>query len=173
MVLQYDPFRDFDRLTQQLVGTRRRPRMMPMDAYRRGDRLIIHFDLPGVSPEAIDLTVENNSLTVKAERSWPPAEGDEVLVTERPEGSFSRRLLLGEGLDLGRVEAKYDAGVLTVTIPVAETAKARQIPITRSEEGTVIDATSTPPSATAEDRGWRRHLPGHSSGPSSDDLPRT
>ena len=145
MVLRYDPFRDFDRLTQQLVGTRRRPRMMPMDAYRRGDRFIIHFDLPGIDPEAIELTVEKNVLMVKAERSWTPAEGDEVLAAERPEGSFSRQVLLGEGLDLEHVEAKYDAGVLTVTIPVAEAAKPRQVPILRAGEGAVIDATSTSP----------------------------
>ena len=145
MVMRYDPFREFDRLAQQLVGTRRRPRMMPMDAYRRDDQLIIHFDLPGIDPDAIELTAEKNVLTVKAERSWTPAEGDEVLAAERPEGSFSRRVFLGEGLDLERVEAKYDAGVLTVTIPVAEVAKTRQIPITRGGGGTVIDATSTSP----------------------------
>ena len=145
MVMRYDPFREFDRLTQQLVGTRRRPRMMPMDAYRRGDRFIIHFDLPGVESDAIELTVEKNVLTVKAERSWTPAEGDEVMVAERPEGSFSRRVFLGEGLDLDRVEARYDAGVLTVTIPAAETAKARQITITRGEGDKVIDTTSSSP----------------------------
>ena len=145
MVLRYDPFREFDRATQQPVGTRRRPRMMPMDAYRRGDRFVIHFDLPGIEPEAIDLTVEKNRMIVKAERSWTHAEGDEVLAAERPEGSFSRQVLLGEGLDLERVEAKYDVGVLTVVIPVAETAKQRQVPISRVTEATVIDATADSP----------------------------
>lgn len=146
MVMRYDPFREFDRLTQQLVGTRRRPRMMPMDAYRRGDRYIIHFDLPGVESDAIELTAEKNVLTVKAERSWTPAEGDEVLAAERPEGSFSRQVFVGEGLDLNRVEAHYDAGVLTVTIPVAETAKPRKVTITRGQGDKVIDTTANSPS---------------------------
>jgi HSP20 family protein len=141
MVMRYDPFREFDRLTP----TRHRPRMMSMDAYRRGDRFIIHFDLPGVESDAIELTAEKNVLTLKAERSWAPAEGDEVLAAERPEGNFSRQVFLGDGLDLDRVEAHYDAGVLTVTIPVAETAKARQIPIARAGGDKVIDTTSKSP----------------------------
>lgn len=142
MVMHYDPFREFERLTQNVAGTRRRPAMMPMDAYRRGGRLVLHFDLPGVDPDAIELTVEKNVLTVKAERSWPPHEGDEILVSERQEGNFSRQVLLGEGLDTGRVEARYDAGVLTVTIPVAETARPRKVAVTRGEAEKVVNATA-------------------------------
>ena len=124
-----DPFRDFDRLTQQLLGTTNRPAVMPMDAWREGDRFVIEFDLPGVARESIDLDVERNVLTVRAERSWSPAEGADVLVQERPQGAVTRQVMLGESLDTDRLEASYDAGVLTLTIPVAEQAKPRKVEI--------------------------------------------
>jgi HSP20 family protein len=92
---------------------------MPMDAYRHDDRFVVNFEVPGVDPSSIELTVEKNVLTVSAERRWEPAEGDQVLVSERPQGSFSRQLFLGESLDADRIEANYDHGVLTVSIPVA------------------------------------------------------
>jgi HSP20 family protein len=127
-----DPFRDFDRLTQQLLGsswgTTNRPAVMPMDAWREGDRFVIEFDLPGVSPETVDLDVERNVLTVKAERV--PRNGDwEMLASERARGTFSRQLVLGDNLDLDRIEASYDAGVLRLVVPVAEKAKPRKIEI--------------------------------------------
>ena len=128
MLMRFDPFREFDRLTQQITGTGRQPGM-PMDAYRHGDRFTVHFDLPGVDPASIDLTVEKNVLTVSAERSWQRGEGDEVLVAERPQGRFSRQLFLGEGLEPDGVEAHYDSGVLTVVIPVAEQAKPRKVAV--------------------------------------------
>ncbi|GGO79341.1 Hsp20/alpha crystallin family protein [Nocardioides deserti] len=123
-----DPFRDFDRLTQQLLGTTNRPAVMPMDAWREGDRFVIEFDLPGVARESIDLDVERNVLTVRAERM--PNNGDwQMLATERTRGSFSRQLVLGDNLDLDRIEASYDAGVLRLVVPVAEKAKPRKIEI--------------------------------------------
>ena len=123
-----DPFRDFDRLTQQLLGTTNRPVVMPMDAWREGDRFVIEFDLPGVSPESIDLDVERNVLTVSAERV--ARNGDwEMLANERPTGLFSRQLVLGDNLDLERIEAHYDAGVLRLRVPVAERAKPRKIEV--------------------------------------------
>ena len=123
-----DPFRDFDRLTQQLLGTTSRPAVMPMDAWREGDRFVIEFDLPGVAKETIDLDVERNVLTVRAERV--ARNGDwEMLATERPRGAFSRQLVLGDNLDLDRIEASYDAGVLRLVVPVAEKAKPRKIEI--------------------------------------------
>ena len=140
--MRYDPFRDIDRLTQQLAGERRAS-AMPMDAYRENEHFVVHFDLPGVDPESIDLTVEKNALTVKAERSWQAGDGIDVLVAERPQGSFSRQLFLGEGLDPDRIEARYDEGVLTVTIPVAERAKARKIEVGTNGGGRAIDANST------------------------------
>jgi HSP20 family protein len=129
MLMRYDPFREFERLTQQAWGTGNRSAMMPMDAYRRSDRLIAHFDLPGVDVDSVEVTVEKNVLTVKGERSFPPAEGDEILVSERAQGSFGRQLFLGEGLDVDRIEARYEHGVLTLTIPVAEQAKPRKVAI--------------------------------------------
>lgn len=130
MVMRFDPFRELDRLTQDVwQQNNRRATAMPIDAYRSGDRFLVHFDLPGVDPSTIELTVEKNVLTVRAERS--PSWGDDVelVVAERPQGSFTRQLFLGETLDTNRVEASYDAGVLTVSIPVAEAAKPRRVEI--------------------------------------------
>jgi HSP20 family protein len=131
MLMRFDPFRDFDRLTrasgQDQGGTRQLP--MPMDAYRDGDRFVVCFDLPGVDPSSIDVTVEKNVLTVKAQRQWPPNERQEVLIAERPQGTFVRQLFLGESLDTERLEATYDQGVLKLTLPVAEQAKPRKVEI--------------------------------------------
>ena len=128
-----DPFRDLDRLTQQLMGTTNRPAVMPMDAWREGDRFVIEFDLPGVNADSIDLDVERNVLTVRAERV--ARNGDwEPLASERPRGAFSRQLVLGDNLDLERIEASYDAGVLRLVVPVAEKAKPRKIAVTGSAD---------------------------------------
>jgi HSP20 family protein len=128
MLMRFDPFRELDRLTEQMGGGQGR-RSFPMDAYRRGDQFVVHFDLPGVDPDSIELTVERNVVTVRAERSFEFEEGDEVLVAERPQGSYSRQLLLGETLDGESISADYDAGVLTLTIPVAEAAKPRRVQV--------------------------------------------
>jgi len=129
MLMRFDPFREFDRIRQETLGTTTRPVVMPMDAYQQGDQFVVHFDLPGVDPSSVNLTVEKNVLTVAAERQWQPAEGVQVVASERPQGKFSRQLFLGEALDPDRIEARYDDGVLTVTIPVAEQAKPRKIEI--------------------------------------------
>lgn len=136
-MLYYDPFRELDRVSQQFFG-RARPAGMPMDAYRRGEHFFVNLDLPGVDPESIELTVEQNALTVKAERSWQPAEGDEVLVSERPQGSFSRQLMLGDNLDTEKMEAHYDQGVLRLSIPVAEAARPRRVAVTSGARHTEI-----------------------------------
>ncbi len=123
-----DPFRDFDRLANQVFGTTNRPAVMPMDAWREGDVFQLEFDLPGVASESIDLDVERNVLTVRAERV--ARNGDwEMLASERPRGVFSRQLVLGDNLDLDRIEAHYDEGVLHLSIPVAERAKPRRIEV--------------------------------------------
>ena len=141
MLMRTDPFRDFDRLTQQVFGTPARPAAMPIDAYRRGEEFVVHFDLPGVDPQSIDLTVEKNVLTVHAERRRTDPDGVEMLVAERPHGTFSRQLFLGETLDTDGIEAKYGDGVLTLRIPIAEKAKPRRVPINVSESGqTAIDS---------------------------------
>jgi len=124
-----DPFRDLDRLTQQVWGETGRPAVMPMDAYRKGDHFVVHFDLPGVDAESIELTVEQNVLTVSAQRRWQRSENVEVVASERPQGTFSRQLFLGESLDADSIEASYDCGVLTVTIPVADKAKPRRVEV--------------------------------------------
>ena len=134
MLMRFDPFRDIDRITQQLWSGARQA-VMPMDAYRHGDQFVVHFDLPGVDPQSIDLTVEKNVLTVSAERAWQPTEGQQVVANERPQGKFSRQLFLGEGLNYERISAGYDQGVLTVTIPVAEAAKPRKVEVQAGSGG--------------------------------------
>src|SRR5690349_13061428 len=133
MLMRTDPFRELDRLTQQLLhtpGTWSRPSPMPMDAYREGEEYVIALDLPGVSPDAIDVDVERNMLTVKAERR-PVAKADDVQMelSERPLGVFSRQVVLADTLDTERIKADYEAGVLTLRIPIAERAKPRKISI--------------------------------------------
>ena len=147
MLMRTDPFREFDRLAQQLTGgstpgTWSRPNAMPMDAYRAGDEYVVVFDLPGVPPDAIDLDVERNVLTIKAERRpLAVSDGVEMQVAERPLGVFSRQLFLGDTLDTERIAAEYENGVLTVKIPVAAQAKPRKITITGSDsEPRQIDA---------------------------------
>ena len=135
-VLRFDPFRDYDRLVaEQIAGLRGAPRSVPLDAYRRGDQFLIHLDLPGVDPDAIDLTVEQNVLTIRAERRFEFEEGDEPAISERPQGTFTRQLLLGESLDTDGLEADYDQGVLTLRIPVAAAAKPRRVQVTKSGGG--------------------------------------
>ena len=131
MLMRTDPFREFDRLAQQALGTNgtlARPSVMPMDAWRDGDTFLVEFDLPGVSPDSIELDVERNVVTVKAERPARAADA-ELIAAERPRGVFSRQLILGDNLDTDRIAAGYDSGVLTLKIPVAEKAKPRKISI--------------------------------------------
>lgn len=132
MLMRTDPFRDLDRIAQQVLGTATRPAAMTMDAWRDGDTLEVEFDLPGISPDSINLDVERNVVTVKAER--PALDKDlEMLASERPRGVFSRQLVLGENLDTESIEASYDTGVLRLRIPVAERAKPRKIEITSTD----------------------------------------
>ena len=143
MLMHTDPFRDLERLTQQMFGapgTLARPSAMPMDAWREGDTFLVEFDLPGINPESIDLDVERNVVTVKAERPVRASDA-ELIAAERPRGVFSRQLVLGDNLDTEHIEAHYDAGVLTLRIPVAEQAKPRKIAISNSgEKRQVLDA---------------------------------
>jgi HSP20 family protein len=139
MLMRSDPFRDFDRLAQQVLGTVARPAVMPMDAWREGDQFIVEFDLPGVDEDSLDLDVERNVLTVHAKR--PELEPDREMVSaERPRGVFSRQLFLSETLDTEAIEASYSDGVLRLTIPVAEKAKPRRIQITSDNEKKAINA---------------------------------
>ncbi len=139
MLMRTDPFRGFDRLAEQLTGTPSRPAAMPIDAFREGERFIVQFDLPGVAPESIDLTVERNVLTVHATRTRVQDDSVELLIAERPHGTFSRQLFLGDTLDTEALEADYRDGVLTLRIPVAERAKPRKVAINseRREPATI------------------------------------
>jgi HSP20 family protein len=133
MLMRTDPFRELDRLTQQVFGTAARPAFMPMDAWRDGDTFHIEFDLPGVRADSIDLDVERNVLTVRADR--PALNGNvELIAAERPSGVFSRQLILGDNVDLDKISASYHDGVLSLEVPVAEKAKPRKIAV-ESENG--------------------------------------
>lgn len=130
MLMRTDPFRELDRLAQQVLGTTARPTPMPMDAWQDGEEFVVAFDLPGVAVDSVDIDIERNVLTVRAERTDPADAKTELIAAERPRGVFSRQLILGEALDTDAVKAAYDAGVLTLRIPVAEKAKPRRIEIT-------------------------------------------
>jgi HSP20 family protein len=129
MLMRTDPFRDIDRLAENFFGTPGRPAVMHVDAERDGDWFYVHFDLPGVDADKIDLTVERNVLSVRAERQRPQAKGVERVIAERPMGTFTRQLFLGDTLDADKLEATYDKGVLTLRIPVSEQAKPRRIAV--------------------------------------------
>jgi HSP20 family protein len=153
-VLRFDPFQEFDRLSRQMLGSGRGPRSMPMEAYRRGEQFFIHLDLPGINPDDVQLTVERNVVSVRAERRSLYREGDEVLVDETPQGSFGRQLFLGDNLDAGRLEASFDQGILTLTIAVAEQAKPRRIEIgVRSQGPQPVEASGGGQASTAQQPG--------------------
>lgn len=139
MLMRTDPFRDFDRFTQHMLGTAARPTAMPMDAWREGEEFVVEFDLPGVNPDSLDLDIERNVVTIRAER--PDVDpGREMLAAERQRGVFSRQLVLGENLDTDRIDASYDGGILRLRIPVAEKAKPRKIKVGHSDAHQVINA---------------------------------
>jgi HSP20 family protein len=140
MLMRFDPMRDFDRLAQELTGAAGAPRAFPMDAYRRGDDVVLLFDLPGVDPQSIDLTVDQNVLTVRAERQPQAEDGADVLAAERPRGTFLRRVFLGDTLDTERISAEYHNGVLELTIPVSERAKPRKIEVTANGQREAVQA---------------------------------
>ena len=131
--LRFDPFRDFDRLAAEVLGTARTPSLMPMDCLRTGDQFVVRFDLPGIDVDSLDVSAENQTLTVRAERTRRDPEGSTYLISERPSGTYSRQLVLGDGLAVDDIRADYRDGVLTLTIPVAEQAKPRKIEITRGD----------------------------------------
>jgi HSP20 family protein len=150
MLMRTDPFRDLDRFAQQVLGTPARPAAMPIDAYRRDDAFVVELDLPGVDAASIDLTVERNVLTIHAERRRAAGDETELVVGERPHGTFSRQLFLGESLDADRLSADYADGVLTLRIPIAEKAKPRRVEVTTGAASqTAIEATSTEGSSAA------------------------
>jgi HSP20 family protein len=138
MLMRTDPFRELDRFAQQVLGTAARPAVMPMDAWREGEEFVVEFDLPGIKPDSLDIDIERNVVTVRAERPGVDPNRD-MLATERPRGVFSRQLMLGDNLDTERIKAAYHEGVLRLTIPVAERAKPRKISVGQPDGHKVID----------------------------------
>jgi HSP20 family protein len=134
MLLRFDPFHDIDRLANELLGARRVPQAMPMDCYRHGDAFYLLFDLPGIDAESLEVTQENNTLTVRAMRSPTVPKDASYLVNERSSGSYARQLVLGDGLSLDAIVAAYHDGVLTLTIPVAEQSQPRRIAVEQGRE---------------------------------------
>jgi len=143
MLMRTDPFRELDRVAQQVLGTTARPAAMPIDAYRKGDQFVALFDLPGLDADSINLTVERNVLTVHAERHRPTDDDVELLIGERPHGTFSRQLFLAETLDTERIAADYTDGVLRLLIPVKEQAKPRRVDIGGPRAGTTSIETNS------------------------------
>lgn len=138
MLMRTDPFRELDRFAHQVLGTAARPAVMPMDAWREGEEFVVEFDLPGINADSLDIDIERNVVTVRAER--PSVDPNrEMLATERPRGVFSRQLVLGENLDTERIEATYAEGVLSLRIPVAEKAKPRKISVGRGSGQAIGD----------------------------------
>jgi HSP20 family protein len=137
MFVQFDPFRDLDRLASELVGAARTPAQMPMDCLRTGESVVVRFDLPGIDLESLDVSAENNTLTVRAERHRQDPDDSVYLVSERPSGTYARQLVLGDSLAVDQIRADYRDGVLTLTIPVAEQAKPRRIEVTRGGDGAI------------------------------------
>ena len=143
MLMRTDPFRDIDRLAETFFGTPGRPAVMHVDAERDGDWFYVHFDLPGVDADKIDLTVERNVLSVRAERQRPSRQGVERVIAERPMGTFTRQLFLGDTLDADRLQADYTDGVLTLQLPVREQAKPRRVEVTTKAQSRSIDTSTS------------------------------
>ncbi|GGI42157.1 heat-shock protein Hsp20 [Cnuibacter physcomitrellae] len=129
MAMNFDPFRELDRVASGLFESRQGPRVMPMDLYRQGETYVLTADLPGIDPGSIDVDVDGQLLTIRAERTLRGAEGVKWITRERSGGSFLRQLSLGDGLDVERISASYENGVLSVVIPVSERAKPRKIAV--------------------------------------------
>lgn len=146
-MLRFDPFSDIDAMTKQLLGlgtdTGRVPRFMPVDLYKSGDHYVLLADLPGVDPGSVDVSIDNGTLTLTAERSARSEEGVQWLSSERFSGKFRRQLSLGDGIDTAGIRASYDNGVLSVTIPVAERAKPRRVEISHAGGSQPVIEAST------------------------------
>ncbi|GAA1945464.1 Hsp20/alpha crystallin family protein [Microbacterium aquimaris] len=146
----YDPFRELDRMASSLLDARRGPRRMPMDLYRDGDHYVLHADLPGIDPGSVDIDVDGQLLTIRAERTLASGDGVKWITREREAASFVRQLNLGQGIDIERISASYGNGVLSVTIPVSEKAKPRKIEVSTEAQPSVLEAHESASSAVAD-----------------------
>jgi HSP20 family protein len=132
MAMYFDPFRELDRVAGNLLD--RSPRVMPMDLYRDGDHYVLTADLPGIDPGSVDVDIDGQLLTIRAERTVRSEEGVKWITRERTGGSFLRQLTLGDGIDREKISAHYDNGVLSVTIPVSERAKPRKVEVMQANQ---------------------------------------
>ena len=138
-LMRFDPFRELDRLSEQMMGGRG-PRTMLMEAWRRKDEFFVYVDLPGVDRDDVELTVERNVVSIRAERRPAHEEGDDVIVDERPHGTLTRQLFLGDNLDVNKLSANYDRGVLMLTVPIAEASKPRRITLSGQQQQELPDS---------------------------------
>jgi HSP20 family protein len=140
LLTSFDPFAEFDRLAQRALGATDSGRphaAMRMDAIRRADDIELRFDLPGIDPGTIEVTVDRGVLTVSAKRAEEYAEGEKPFIRERVMGSFTRRVLLSDTADAENIEAGFDAGVLTVRVPVQEKALPRKVEVRTSAKAEI------------------------------------
>jgi HSP20 family protein len=151
MAVFFDPFRDLDRVASSLLDTRQGPRPMPIDLYRDGDHYVLSADMPGIDPGSVDVDVDGQLLTIRAERTTRGADGVKWLAKERPSGSFHRQFTLGEGVDSSKISATYDNGVLSIMVPVSERAKPRKVQVTGGTAGAteVSSGSASPAEVTA------------------------
>ncbi|GAT74200.1 Hsp20/alpha crystallin family protein [Microbacterium hydrocarbonoxydans] len=140
MALTFDPFSQLDRFAASVLDSVRAPRLMPVDLFRDGEQYVLHADLPGVDPGSIDVDVDGGQLTIRAQRTADSREGVRWLARERGAGSFLRQFTLGDGVDVDKISANYESGVLSVLIPVSERAKPRKIEVESTERRQAIDA---------------------------------
>jgi len=125
----FDVLSQFDRLASSVFDTARAPRLMPVDLFREGDQYVLSADLPGIDPSTVDLDVDGQLLTIRAERFASANENAKWLVHERPYGAYMRQFTLGDGVDVEGITANYEHGVLSVIVPMAERAKPRKIQV--------------------------------------------
>jgi HSP20 family protein len=130
-----DPFRQMDRLTSQLLSGTRTPMGLPMDVWQTDDGFHVCLDLPGVDPDSVDITTERNILTITAERRAEYQEGQSVLIAERPQGTFTRQLQLGDTVDAENIQASYGDGVLHLTLPMTQAAQPRRVQVRTDSSG--------------------------------------
>jgi len=142
MAMNFDPFRELDRVASALLDSRQGPQLMPMDLCKVDDHYVLTADLPGVDPGSVDLDVDSGTLTISAQRTASSGEAMQWLTNERFFGTYRRQLSLGDGIDSSRITATYENGVLTVTIPLAERAKPRKIDILHGENQKSITPTT-------------------------------
>jgi HSP20 family protein len=136
MATNFDPFREFDRLAGSFFDRPMGPRLMPMDLYKDGDTYVLTADLPGIDPGSVDIDVDGQLLTIRAQRTLASGDGVKWLTRERQGGTFLRQLSLGQGIDTERITADYSNGVLSITIPMSEKAKPRKIAVSSHAETT-------------------------------------